>query len=315
MSSDKIHESEPAQPVLAVPARVEPLTAMAGQFRKKPVVISAWLIDFTNKPLPEWVNDGFRSEALDWDPAGEGLWINTLVGAMVGDFGDWLIRGVKGELYACKPDVFEAAYEPAGAQPAPTAAPAEPHKSRSAVEHVVKLLTLRADDPMWANHAEVSKVLLRNAAMYLRDHPALRPAPADDDADVLATYNGRNGGRDWASVGCWLRPGERIVHDWGPAATPPARLHAPLSDEQIEAAAQELAKVMHYHWKHMPAEGRDAMRDNARRVLAAAGITAAPAAPDRTGMTYYRNHACTARGTESPDCICWTPAKKESDHE
>jgi hypothetical protein len=87
------------------------------QFRKKPVVISAWRIDFADKPLPEWVNDGFRADVLDWDPAGEGLWINMLEGAMVGDHGDWLIRGVKGELYACKPDIFEATYEPADEQP------------------------------------------------------------------------------------------------------------------------------------------------------------------------------------------------------
>jgi len=31
---------------------------------------------------------------------------------MRGDIGDWIIRGVKGELYPCKPDIFEATYEP-----------------------------------------------------------------------------------------------------------------------------------------------------------------------------------------------------------
>ena len=37
--------------------------------------------------------------------------IKTLEGTMRGDVGDWIIRGVKGEFYPCKPDVFEATYE------------------------------------------------------------------------------------------------------------------------------------------------------------------------------------------------------------
>jgi hypothetical protein len=42
-------------------------------------------------------------------------WINikTLEGTMRADIGDWIIKGVKGELYPCKPDIFEATYEPA----------------------------------------------------------------------------------------------------------------------------------------------------------------------------------------------------------
>lgn len=38
--------------------------------------------------------------------------IATLEGVMVGNPGDWLITGVKGEQYPCKPDIFEATYEP-----------------------------------------------------------------------------------------------------------------------------------------------------------------------------------------------------------
>lgn len=83
----------------------------AGRFTKKPVTIDAWLIDFGNKPLPDWVNEAFRTEAIDWCPAGEGLYINTLEGCMLGANGSWLIKGVQGELYACKPDIFAATYE------------------------------------------------------------------------------------------------------------------------------------------------------------------------------------------------------------
>ena len=40
-----------------------------------------------------------------------GILIHTLEGAMVAAIGDWIIRGVMGELYPCKPDVFAATYE------------------------------------------------------------------------------------------------------------------------------------------------------------------------------------------------------------
>lgn len=39
--------------------------------------------------------------------------ISTLEGTMTASNGDWIIRGVKGELYPCKPDIFAATYEPA----------------------------------------------------------------------------------------------------------------------------------------------------------------------------------------------------------
>jgi hypothetical protein len=41
----------------------------------------------------------------------EGLYITTLEGVMRADKGDWIIKGVKGELYPCKPDIFEMTYE------------------------------------------------------------------------------------------------------------------------------------------------------------------------------------------------------------
>ena len=43
---------------------------------------------------------------------GSELMVGTLEGTMTGKLGDWLIRGVKGELYPCKPDIFAATYEP-----------------------------------------------------------------------------------------------------------------------------------------------------------------------------------------------------------
>lgn len=39
------------------------------------------------------------------------FWVRTLEGEMRCGYGDWLIRGVKGEVYPCKPDIFEMTYE------------------------------------------------------------------------------------------------------------------------------------------------------------------------------------------------------------
>lgn len=85
------------------------------QYRKKPVVIQAmqWTGD---KPsaLIEWAQ-GLGGLTVGWvvDGATKTVIIPTLEGYMTADPGDWIIRGVKGEFYPCKPDIFEATYDPA----------------------------------------------------------------------------------------------------------------------------------------------------------------------------------------------------------
>jgi hypothetical protein len=79
------------------------------RYRKKPVEIEARLLTSESGPeLWEWAD----SKPM-YGPTGEvvGLRIYTLEGDMKADFGDWIIRGVKGEFYPCKPDIFEQTYE------------------------------------------------------------------------------------------------------------------------------------------------------------------------------------------------------------
>jgi hypothetical protein len=82
------------------------------KFRKKPVVIDAWHFDGSWDSAMDLVmkNDGVMWTSLGIDGY---VSIKTLEGTMKADPGDWIIRGVKGELYPCKPDIFEATYEPA----------------------------------------------------------------------------------------------------------------------------------------------------------------------------------------------------------
>lgn len=90
------------------------------KFRKKPVVIEAFQITpetrGDNKDWPNWLNEAWNkdfSEVGAFYPLSTTLLIHTLEGSLVVSMGDWIIRGVKGELYPCKPDIFEATYEPA----------------------------------------------------------------------------------------------------------------------------------------------------------------------------------------------------------
>lgn len=77
-------------------------------FRKKPVVIEAR--QYTGKngiELMAWVDGSELEESF----VGDQILITTLEGVMRAETGDWLIQGVKGEFYPCKPDIFAATYE------------------------------------------------------------------------------------------------------------------------------------------------------------------------------------------------------------
>ena len=85
----------------------------AQKFRKKPVVIEAMQFDgtsFTAHSIVEWA-EGAVVVRFIGVPERQVLVIETLEGRMSADAGDWIIRGVKGEFYPCKSDIFEATYE------------------------------------------------------------------------------------------------------------------------------------------------------------------------------------------------------------
>ena len=92
------------------------------KYRKKPVEVEAF--QFTqerhgsNAEWPEWLLMAWNNEppkvgAL-FRKSGDGpvsYLISTLEGALHISVDDWLIQGIQGELYPCKPDIFEATYE------------------------------------------------------------------------------------------------------------------------------------------------------------------------------------------------------------
>jgi hypothetical protein len=103
-------------------------------FRKRPVVIEAVQITaadfnghtwdgspFATAPAPEWLIAAIESGVVVPDTPNHtdyAEWrIKTLEGEMLGGPGDWIIQGVKGELYPCKPDIFAATYDAVAPEP------------------------------------------------------------------------------------------------------------------------------------------------------------------------------------------------------
>lgn len=102
--------------------------AVCSRFRKKPIEVDAWQYTGADNldDAPEWVRSyrcamwdadrgvkikhSVRIDHSFWD-CSSFLRIPTLEGVVAAIKGDWVIRGVQGELYPCKPDIFEATYE------------------------------------------------------------------------------------------------------------------------------------------------------------------------------------------------------------
>lgn len=90
------------------------------KYRKKPVVIDAFQFDgdFMNKDriyyIPDWAVYMVHNGYIKYKSYAKGeLEIKTLEGVMIANIGDYIIRGVNGEVYPCKPDIFEKTYEEA----------------------------------------------------------------------------------------------------------------------------------------------------------------------------------------------------------
>lgn len=86
------------------------------KYRKKPVVIDAMQLDGRTVDVAKWLSSHGQTFQADTDPLDsqrDSIRIPTLEGKMTASPGDWIIRGVKGEFYPCKPDIFDATYEPA----------------------------------------------------------------------------------------------------------------------------------------------------------------------------------------------------------
>ena len=81
------------------------------KFRKKPVIVNAEQWKGTVESLcilEDFMGDGPQADFTQSPPP---IFIETLEGKMRGDVGDWIIKGISGEFYPCKPDIFRLTYE------------------------------------------------------------------------------------------------------------------------------------------------------------------------------------------------------------
>ena len=85
------------------------------KYRKKPVVIEAIQLLETDESVQETIKfvgeDLIIKEQQSLDLSNPTFYIRTLEGDMKVDFGSYIIKGVQGEFYPCKQDIFEATYE------------------------------------------------------------------------------------------------------------------------------------------------------------------------------------------------------------
>lgn len=86
-----------------------------GRYVKKPIEIDAMQLPAEGEEADENLIDFLHSmDYIDrtWESDRDGgLVIHTLEGDMLASPGDWIIKGVKGEFYPCKPDIFELTYD------------------------------------------------------------------------------------------------------------------------------------------------------------------------------------------------------------
>lgn len=85
------------------------------KYRKKPVEVDALQFEGTVLSANEilaWIGiRGADASRVHNNRPSDGLVVHTLEGDMLACPGDWVIRGVQGEFYPCKPDIFDATYE------------------------------------------------------------------------------------------------------------------------------------------------------------------------------------------------------------
>jgi len=92
---------------------------MSDRYQKRPIIVQAWQWDgkepgIGGRPCPVWIGEAIIIYARDSSALGDSrrLLIDTLEGVMTARKGDWIIKGIEGEIYPCKPEIFAKTYMP-----------------------------------------------------------------------------------------------------------------------------------------------------------------------------------------------------------
>lgn len=305
------------------------------QYRKKPVVIEAFQMTRErrkdNRDWPAWLNEAW---CKPFDEVGavscedypnsvsltDRLVIRTLEGVMTVGWDDWIIRGVAGELYACKPDIFAATYESvalAAEQPQPEANDADtdqPAVLVTLIRHAlsgntggVRAYAALIADRMDATRPDAAKYLRRALAgddgerVYLAAPPPAAPQPEAQPVAVVTECEAC-----FTPDVCQLRGKcDHYSTDWLRVAPPPAAPQAEAPSQfarGIDAAARFVEKrLADYDAEHgstdsdtgareYPGTGDEYVCELAEIAEAIRGLAPPPAAPAPSGWI-----ACSER--------------------
>jgi hypothetical protein len=144
--------------------------------RKKPVVVEAMQLTMDNaEGVKEWC--GGKTWSRPPMRAVTGISIPTLEGEMAAEYGSWIIKGVEGEFYPCKPDIFERTYEKVGDSIKHKLTLETPAGDRSGCAFTVKMKESEAEgfSPFLL---ELERAL---AALYRHEHEKIVGGPVDKD--------------------------------------------------------------------------------------------------------------------------------------
>jgi hypothetical protein len=191
-------------------------SAVPRQWRKKPVVIEAVKVpmrEYADAPMvfedvPEWLSEAIHCGRIRAEFRSEDYYyfvIATLEGDMTASPGDMIIRGVKGELCPCKPDIFTATYEPAPASAAPRLEIIETLKE---LEEFISELASSAmlsgeefpEEDKGAFYSEACKA--KNKLTWLIDELAPSAAPSQDSPAKCPSCGSRDGIRMCMVANC-----------------------------------------------------------------------------------------------------------------
>jgi hypothetical protein len=137
------------------------------KFRKKPVVIDAWQWDETKETFETLQAAGMTCGHYDshlTENFVRNMRVQTLEGSMFADRDDWIIKGVKGEFYPCKPDIFAATYEPVSEVPVSDMPPHQQRvidEKRELDEKATKLSNFIGLNPIFGNIDPVEQERLK----------------------------------------------------------------------------------------------------------------------------------------------------------
>ena len=251
------------------------------RYTKKPVTIEAVRFmgltedgDPMFSHTPEWLVEAVagpeHSTGSIWAAPGQAyigegdpqkvLFIGTMEGQIIASKGDWIIRGIKGELYPCKPDIFEATYDVAGGDVAPEIAQAMKAGEQS------MLLDMQSECIQLRQALTIAR---DQFAFYAKEHITKaegfehKARHAGDRGDKIVQENrieDAQASRDKAGVNQTYAEMCQKAIDFRPATGPAEALSAALAETDVE------------HASDLPAGSVDRLRDAAKQFVIGEGF-------------------------------------------